>query len=150
MYEENKSIPWLALVGAFFGTIPGIIVWAIAGSFGVTWALLGALIVAGAFLAYVKVCEHTNGSTESVPGLVGCIIICLIAVYIGVHFAWAGMIHNAVKDTDYALSLGECAARLYELLDLLELKGKFVGGVLKGYLFSALGAFGIFSKAGRR
>ncbi|MBR3630394.1 MAG: hypothetical protein IKN55_07980 [Oscillospiraceae bacterium] len=97
---ERNDIPWLGILGALIGTIPGVIVWAIAGTFGV-------------------------------------------------HLAWAGQIHNALKDTEYALSLGECIARLYELLGLLELRGKFVGSVLKGYLFSALGGFGIFAKAAK-
>lgn len=148
-FSKDSQIPWLALVGAFLGCVPGIIIWAIAGSFGLTWSLLGALIVAGAFLAYTKVCDHTNADESNLYGLIGVLVICVIAVYLGVHFAWAGQLHNALKEYGYDLSLGECAARLYEFLGLLELRGKFVGAIFKGFAFSALGGFGLFAKAGK-
>lgn len=149
IFADHKSIPWLALLGAFLGTLPGIILWAIVGSFGITWSLIGAVIVAGAFLVYSKVCERIDGAEESLIGFIGCIVICVIAVYIGVHFAWAGMISSACKEEGYPLSLGECAARLYELLGIMEIRGKFVWAVVKGYLFSIAGVFGLMGKARR-
>ena len=147
MYEEEtKSIPWLPLIGAFIGSIPGILLWALLGSFGITASLVGALIVGGAFLAYGIVCDLTGTPSDNVYGWIGCVIICLIAVYFGVHFAWAGMISNAMKEFDEEISVGKCAADLYTLLGQLEMRGKFVGAVFKGYLFSLIGAGAVFSK----
>ena len=152
MYEEekNNSIPWLALGAAIVGTIPGIIIWTIVGSLGFTISLIGALIVAGAFLAYLKVCTMTNGNAESAVGIIACIIICVIAVYVGVHFEWAGTFHNELKGTGYELSFGQCVSQLFDLLELAEVRGDYIGAVLKSYLFSAAGAFTIFSKAAKR
>jgi len=147
IFSDHTSIPWLALLGAFLGTIPGIIIWAVVGSLGVTWSLLGALIVAGAFFVYSRACERIEGAAESLFGFIGCIVICIIAVYLGVHFAWAGMICKVFKEEGYPLSIGNCAARLYELLGIMEIRGKFVGAVCKGYLFSLAGVFGLAGKA---
>ena len=147
IFADHKSIPWLALLSAFLGTIPGIIIWAIVGSFGITWSLIGALIVAGALLAYSFACERTGGEAfESLYGFIGVIVVCLIAVYLGVHFAWAGMISSVFKDEGYPLSFGECAARLYELLGIMEIRGKFFWAVIKGYLFSVAGAVWLIGK----
>ncbi|MCR4644381.1 MAG: hypothetical protein K5695_03100 [Oscillospiraceae bacterium] len=147
IFADHKSIPVLALLAAFLGTIPGIIIWTIVGSFGITWSLVGALIVAGALLAYSFACDRTGGEAfESLFGFIGVIVVCLIAVYLGVHFAWAGMISKVMREEGYPLSFGECAARLYELLGIMEIRGKFVGAVLKGYLFSIIGGIGLLSK----
>ena len=141
MDNECVNVPWLALAGAFLGSIPGILVWLGIGMLGYTWAMVGAVIVIGVFFLYDKF----GGEVDNQYGIIGCILICLLAVYLGEHLAWAGQFSKTLSDYDYTFA--DCIFRLYELLDFSELKGKFIGSVLKGYLFAGLGAFGVFGKA---
>ena len=143
--KSTESIPWLALVGAAIGALPGILVWFGIGMIGYTWSLVGALIVIGVFFLYDKF----GGETDNQFGVIGCVLICLIAVYLGVHLSWAGQLHKAVG-AEYSISFGECVGKLYQYLNIMELKGEFFFSVLKGYLFAGLGAFGAFSKALKR
>lgn len=141
--SRSESIPWLALLGAALGSIPGILAWFGLGMLGVTWALVGAVIVIGVFFLYDKF----GGETDNQYGIIGCVLICLIAVYLGVHLAWSGQLYQAINEDYHLMSFGECVTGLYNALDILEIRGKFVGAVLKGYLFAGLGAFGVFGKA---
>ena len=56
------------------------------------------------------------------------------------------MICNAMKEFEEEISVGKCAADLYTLLGQLGMRGKFVGAVFKGYLFSLIGAGALFAK----
>ena len=139
--KQTENVPWLAILGAALGAIPGIFAWFGIGMLGYTWSLVGAVIVMGVFFMYDKF----GGEGDNQYGVIGCILICLIAVYLDVHLAWAGQFHKVLQE-DGDITFAECVTRLYEFLDVLEIKGKFVFAVLKGYLFAGLGAFGIFSK----
>lgn len=143
-HPSAQNIPWLALLGAALGAIPGILVWFGIGMLGYTWSLAGALIVIGVFFLYDK----CGGDMDNLFGVIGCVLVCVIAVYLGTHLAWAGHLHKALAE--YDISFGECVGKLYEYLGMIELKGKFFFAVLKGYLFAGLGAFWAFSKAHRR
>lgn len=144
MYEDSNSVPWKGLLGALIGVIPGVFLWALLGSFGITWAMIGALIVIGAVFLYTLF----GGDTDNKYGLIGCLIICLAGVYFGVHLAWSARLSYALKQAGVDYSLSHCAFNLFELLDLAELKGKYFFAVLKGYLFAGAGGYGYFAKFG--
>lgn len=143
MYEnETVNVPWKALLGAALGTIPGIFAWAGLGYLGVTWALVGLVIVFGAFWMYDKF----GGESDNQYGVIGVVILCILAVYCGVHLSWSLQLYGALKD-EGDISLSNCITRLFPVLDYLDLKGKYVLAVLKGYLFAALGAGGLIGRA---
>lgn len=145
MYEEKKQFV-LPAIGAVIGSIPGMLIWALLGSFGFTWALIGLIIVAGAFIGY----GMFGGDTSSGQGLITCIVVVLIAVYCGAHLAWSMQLHSALKEYDVDVSLGDCIAHLHAFLGIMELRGKFIGSLLTDYLFAGLGAFGFFRRAAGR
>ena len=144
MYNDTNSVPWKGLLGALIGVIPGVFIWAVLGSFGVTWALIGALIVIGAVFLY----GLFGGDLDNKYGLIGILIICALGVYFGVHLAWSARLSYALTKAGADYSLGQCAFNLFELLDLAELKGKYFFAVLKGYLFAFAGGFGYLAKFG--
>lgn len=145
MYENNSS-KVLPVIGAVIGSIPGMLIWALLGSFGFTWALIGLVIVAGAFIGYGML----GGDTSSTQGFITCIIVVLIAVYCGAHLAWSMQLHSALKKYDYDISLSDCILHLHTFLGIMELKGKFIGSLLTDYLLAGLGVFGFFRRAAGR
>lgn len=142
MYETNPPV-WKPILGAVVGSIPGLILWTIAGYFGFTWALLGLAIVAGAFMGY----EKMGGNVISKSGLITCVLVVLVAVYLGAHLSWAMRLHSALVEYDFNdISLSDCVRHLHAFLDILGMKGKFIGSLLVDYLFAALGAFGFIRR----
>ena len=144
MYEDSNSVPWKGLLGALLGVIPGVFLWALLGSFGITWSLIGAVIVIGVVFLYTLF----GGDIENKYGLIGCLIICLVGVYFGVHLAWSARLSHALNEAGLDYSMSKCAFNLFELLDMAEIKSKYFFAVLKGYLFAIGGGFGILAKFG--
>ncbi|MBQ8078751.1 MAG: hypothetical protein IJ236_02240, partial [Oscillospiraceae bacterium] len=105
-------------------------------------ALVGLVIVFVAFWMYYKFC----GESDNQYGVIGVVILCILAVYCGVHLSWSLQLYGALKD-EGDISLSNCITRLFSVLDYLDLKGKYVLAVLKGYLFAALGAGGLIGRA---
>lgn len=141
MYENETSL-FKPILGAVIGSIPGMILWTIAGYFGVTWALLGLLIVAGTLIGY----EKMGGTVVTLQGLITCAAVILIAVYLGAHLSWAMHLHNAYAKLGYDNSVIDCVFYLHHFLDMADMKGKFISSLLTDYLFAGLGAFGFIRR----
>ena len=143
---ENKNIV-KPILGAVIGCIPGLIVWTIAGYFGFKWALLGLLIGAGIFFGY----EKMGGYVASAAGIITCLAVMIIAVYIGAHFIWAISLKSALAELGLGkeATLGYCIKNLYPFLELVGMKGRFFLDLLLDYLFAGIGAFGLIRKAFR-
>lgn len=134
------------ILGAVIGCIPGLIVWTIVGYFGYKWALLGLLIGAGIFFGY----EKMGGYVASAAGIITCIAVLIIAVYVGAHFIWAMSLKSALAESGFGkVSLGFCITRLYPFLELIGMKGRFFLDLFLDYLFAGIGAFGLLRKAFR-
>lgn len=143
----NEETPLLKpILGAVIGSIPGMILWTIAGYFGVTWALLGLLIVAGTLIGY----EKLGGTVMSLPGLITCTAVILIAVYMGAHLAWSMQLHSAYQKSGYNNSTLDCIFYLHHFLEMADMKKDFFSSLLTDYLFAGIGAFGFIRKAAGR
>lgn len=141
MYNEETPV-FKPILGAVIGSIPGMILWTIAGYFGITWALLGLLIVAGTLIGY----EKMGGSVVSLAGLITCAAVILITVYLGAHLSWSMLLHKAYAEAGYDNSTIDCIFYLHHFLDIAELKGDFIRSLLTDYLFAGIGAWGLFRR----
>lgn len=141
--SSSKVLP---VIGAVIGSIPGMLIWAFLGSLGFTWALIGLVIVAGAFIGYGML----GGDVSCTQGFITCMVVVVVAVYCGAHLAWSMQLHSALKEYDYDISLSDCILHLHAFLGIMELKGKFIGSLLTDYLFAGLGTFGYFRRAAGR
>ena len=139
----EKTPVFKPILGAIIGCIPGMIVWIIAGYFGFNIALIGMLIAAGIFFGY----EKLGGYAASAGGVITCIVIMLIVIYLGAHLVWAMQLKAALGENGYELSLGQSFIHLYDFLDVLEVKGDFIIALLLDYLFAGIGAFALIRKA---
>ncbi|MDE5565341.1 MAG: hypothetical protein K2I93_09310 [Oscillospiraceae bacterium] len=140
----NNGICWKGLLGALIGCLPGLILWVIIGALGFTWSLVGMVIVIGAVFGY----EKFGGTFANKADIIICIVLMIVAVYAGIHLTWAVELKNALQE--YAsedVSLAGCVLNLHYVLGELDLTGSFIGSVVKGYLFAALGGFGALKKA---
>lgn len=144
MYEEERNPFWRGLIGAIIGSIPGLVLWVIVGFFGVTWSLIGMLIVFGTFMGY----EKLGGKPDSQSGIASCLLVMIVAVYLGVHLSWSMQLYSALVNYGYEdVTRFMCVEHLHQFLSILDLNGKFIGAVVKGYFFAAVGGFGLIAKA---
>lgn len=143
---ENNNV-LKPILGAVIGSIPGLILWIIAGYFGYKIALLGLLIAGGIFFGY----EKMGGYVSSVGGLIICIVVTIITVYLGAHIVWSMYLKAAFAQIPYIseVPLSYCIAHLYGFLELTDMKGSFFLDLFLDYLFAGIGAFGIIRKAAK-
>lgn len=140
----NNGICWKGLLGALLGCLPGLILWVIIGALGYTWSLVGLVIVIGAVFGY----EKFGGTFANKADIAICIVLMIVAVYAGVHLTWAVDLKQALQEyAEEDISLTGCILNLHQVLGELELTGSFIGSLVKGYLFAALGGFGALKKA---
>lgn len=141
MEKKNIIKP---VLGAIIGSIPGLILWIIVGCLGYKVALLGLLIGAGIIFGY----EKMGGYVVSAAGVITCIAVMIVTVYLGAHFVWAISLKSALSELDVDnISLGFCVTHLYSFLDLTGLRLRFVIDLLLDYVFAGIGAFGLLRKA---
>lgn len=143
MYENQGSLG-RGIAGAVIGSLPGILLWVILGYLGFTAAIVGFVIAFGILFGY----EKFGGAVDKSAFII-CAVVMILAVYAGEHMSWAVVVHSALKEYDDEITLGDCASNLFSILDLAELKGEFIGSLVKGYLFAFLGAFGLIKKMAR-
>lgn len=139
MYEQNNLKK--GILGAVVGSIPGILLWILLGYIGYTASIVGFVIAFGILFGY-----NLLGGTLEKTGIIICIVVLLIAIYVGEHMTWSVVIYKALKEYSEEVTLGDCVKNLQPMLALIEMKGDFVSSVVKGYIFGLLGAFGAIKK----
>ena len=86
-FAVSQGSPVLSLVfgviGAMVGAIPGFLLLLFLGKIGYVAALSGAVLAGGAFFGY-GLATSKNDAPDS-AGLIICVIVCIIAVYLGVR-----------------------------------------------------------------
>lgn len=143
----EKAPIFKPILGAVIGCIPGMIIWVIAGYFGFNIALIGLLIAAGIFFGYDKL----GGYSATVQGVVTCIVIMLIMIYLGAHLVWSMQLKSALmSELNIDLSLGDCIIHLYDFMKSLDVTKDFIIQLFLYYLFAGIGAFGLIRRAIRR
>ncbi len=135
--EENTSLG-KGILGAIIGSLPGVILWVILGYFGFTAAIVGFVIAAGIIIGYGK----GNGPLNT-AGLVSCVVIMIVAVYLGVHLSWSAVFF------EWNPNLIDSVFGLYRHLALRDLAMDFAKSLGMGYLFAFLGGAGMLGKMAR-
>ena len=142
----EKAPVFKPILGAVIGCIPGMIIWVIAGYFGFNIALIGMLIAAGIFFGY----EKLGGYAATARGVITCIVIMLIVIYLGAHLVWSMQLKSALmSELEVDWSLGDCIIHLYDFLGILELTSDFMISLVLDYLFAGIGAFALIRRAFR-
>ncbi|MDE5792643.1 MAG: hypothetical protein K2H66_03860 [Oscillospiraceae bacterium] len=129
------------ILGAVLGSIPGILLWILLGYIGFTASIVGFVIAFGILFGYNLLCGELDKT-----GTIICVIVLLIAIYVGEHMTWSVVIYKSLKEYSEEITLGDCVKNLGSILKLVEMKGDFVASVFKGYLFGLLGAFSAVKK----
>ncbi|MDE5737964.1 MAG: hypothetical protein K2H93_06340 [Oscillospiraceae bacterium] len=139
MYQQNDLKK--GILGAVIGSIPGILLWILLGYIGFTASIVGFVIAFGILFGYNLLCSDIDKT-----GMIICIIVLLIAIYIGEHMTWSIVVYKSLKEYSEEITLGDCIKNLSSILKLIEMKGDFIFSVVKGYLFGLLGAFSAVKK----
>ena len=134
-FAVSQGSPVLSLVfgviGAMVGAIPGFLLLLFLGKIGYVAALSGAVLAGGAFFGY-GLATSKNDAPDS-AGLIICVIVCIIAVYLGVRICWCWDMVDTLNDY---LPTFEAEARA--LADDSE-SGTELAKLAKEMLFSQLG-----------
>ncbi len=123
------------LLGAVLGSIPGLALWVILGYFNIFSAYAGLVIAFGIMIGYSKL-----GGDVTAAGVVLCIAVLLVTIYLGVHLSWSAQIYEWQPDLQMAVF------GLYDWLHKRGLVGSFFGDLGMGYLFGILGAVGVIRR----
>lgn len=137
MGETNNSLA-KGILGAVLGSVPGIILWIIVGYFGYTAAIVGMVVAFGIVIGYDKF-----GGPAGNAGLITCILVMVLAIYLGVHLTWSVSlmsIHPNLMKTIFSL---------YSYLWKYNILLDFFKSLGLGYVFGLIGAVSVISKAVR-
>lgn len=142
MQNENTNENFISgIIGAILGSLVGVLIWVILSKIGIIAAIAGAAIALGAIFGYQKL---AGGLSKN--GLIPIIVVVIIMVYFSVHLSWSLDVHSALKENGINYSLSSCFFDLYDLLDLAEVKGKFIIDIVLGYALTIVGTLGISKK----
>ncbi|MBR1757780.1 MAG: hypothetical protein IJ744_03520 [Lachnospiraceae bacterium] len=138
--EENKAYVQAqnsniiaGAVGAFLGALVGAAVYVLMYRLGYISALGGLVMAVLALLLYEKF-----GGCLDKKGVICCIVILVLMVYVSNRLAWAWEAYDALKD--YGWSFTDCFRDLSYILEESELTGSFYKDLAIGLAFTALGA----------
>jgi len=96
--EKTKGQALLnGLLGAFLGSLPGMIVWIILGKFGIRAMILGFFLAAGTVWGYGRMTRKTP--LWKGWGIIICTVIMISSVYLAQKITWTWGITAAFKDT---------------------------------------------------
>lgn len=128
--EENVA---MGAVGAFIGSIAGVIAIVLFDMLGVVASLAGVVMGYATFFMYEKFAKSL-----SKKGIIICVVIMLVMVLVGENLAWAIAISKASQ-----LPVKDAFFDLYSIMSLIDVVGDYILSLVLVYVFSALGAAGI-------
>lgn len=106
-YDDLKVYPerpvtvsvLLGVIGAVIGALPGLALWIIIGKLGFVSAYCGALMALGSAFGYNLMTKKSE--LPAVIGIVVCIAVMAVAVYLAERIVWSWEIADIFKDTVY-------------------------------------------------
>lgn len=95
--EESIVITALkAVLGAVIGAIPGMALWIIIGKIGYVTSLCGMLIALGIIAGYHFMTKNSDFPIK--VGLIICLIVMIIAIYVSQRIIWTWVIADAFQE----------------------------------------------------
>ena len=139
--NDNKV---LGTVGALVGALIALGVYLLLGRLGVIAAIAGFVAFITIFGGY-----YLLGKDMSSTGLIICVVILIITVYVSNRLDWAIEVSKALKDLGMSTSVGDCYKNLGTWLDIADSKGKYILNLVLSYVFTVVGGFSALKKFGK-
>ena len=160
-------------IGAIIGAIPGMLLMIMVARFGFIAAICGAAMAFCIFFGYKLMTRNSWVSAK--VGIVICAVVMIIAVYLSVRISWTLALQEAIQEADSAMrsllgseysgetktfikeivggdgeiSFGNCWDNFGNIMDMLNMNGRYIGSLAENYVFAAIGGIGTFMKFGR-
>ncbi|MBR3666064.1 MAG: hypothetical protein IKN66_02760 [Ruminococcus sp.] len=174
---SNSDTEFMAAVkggiGAIIGAIPGMLLMIMVARFGFIAAICGAAMAFCIFFGYRLMTRNSWVSTK--VGIIICAVVMVLAVYFSVKISWTLAIQDAVEEAASAMrsllgseysgetsafikevvggngeiTFGNCWDNFGNILDMLNMNGRYLGSLAENYVFAAIGGIGTFMKFGR-
>ena len=174
---SNNDTEFMAAVkggiGAIIGAIPGMLLMIMVARFGFIAAICGAAMAFCIFFGYRLMTRNSWVSTK--VGIIICAVVMILAVYFSVKISWTLAIQDAVEEAASAMrsllgseysgetsafikevvggngeiTFGNCWDNFGNILDMLNMNGRYLGSLAENYVFAAIGGIGTFMKFGR-
>ncbi|PWJ12598.1 hypothetical protein [Ruminococcus flavefaciens] len=160
-------------IGAIIGAIPGMLLMIMVARFGFIAAICGAAMAFCIFFGYKLMTRNSWVSAK--VGIVICAVVMIIAVYLSVRISWTLALQDAIQEAESAMrsllggeysgetktfikeivggdgeiSFGNCWDNFGNIMDMLNMNGRYIGSLAENYVFAAIGGIGTFMKFGR-
>lgn len=123
------------IVGAFLGSLIGVVLWVIAAQLGYIVAVVGLVFAVCAIKGYEKF-----GGKLNVGGIVIAILIAVAMLYLAENISLAVEIYNHYK-ADYDISFFDAFSSIPEFMEEASVRNAVLGDLGIGYLFMAAASF---------
>jgi len=139
-YNKSKENILLGVVGAFIGTIPGIILWLLFAYLNIEPGIAGIAITMGAAVFYKKFARNIK-----MPGIIISTLIGLFMVLVSHELEASIYIYDLYKDK-YIINLFDAYKAIpYYLNTAKDFYKSFTSGLITGYILSIIGVFTSYS-----
>lgn len=126
---NNKSENLIGgAVGAFLGSLIGVVLWVIIGKLGYIAGIAGAVMAISALFGYEKL-----GRKLGKKGTVICIIILIVMVYFSTKLSWAIDAYDAFKEEEQRIGIFEAYKILPQLIKENNIQLVFYKDLMIGY-----------------
>ncbi|MEG0296601.1 MAG: hypothetical protein RR620_07745 [Clostridium sp.] len=134
---ENKNAGSIVkgLIGAFLGSLIGVVLWVVIYQMGYISSIAGIVMVVCAIKGY-----SLFGGKSSVVGTVLVVLICVGMIYLAQSISFAIEIYNEFGSI-YEMSYFDAYKSIPVFLEEPEISSAFFKDLVIGYVFMAIGSF---------
>ena len=138
----EKPVNYLTgTIGALPGVIVGIVLWIIISKLGYIAGIAGILMM----LCSLKGFELLGGRL-SIPGIIICVVLDLIAVYFAHNISCAIEIMDTMKDYNVDYSFSEAYKSISEFMKMGEFKNAYYHDLIIGYGLTIVSIVSVFRR----
>lgn len=142
--KSRKGNLVAGVVGAVLGGLIGVALWFGVYQLGYLAAICGLVMAVCSLKGYELLGKHLDRR-----GIVICCVVLLAFTFLAVKLCWSYELYSALQSYGYADTFSDCFIYLEPTLEEMDLTGDYYGEMVLGYLFTALGAFGMIRQSYR-
>lgn len=139
--KERKENVVTGTIGALLGSLIGVALWVLIAKLGFISAIAGLVMTFCSLLGYMKL-----GGGLIKKGVIICIIINIIMVYMATRLSWSLIIYDEFKDREFRVSFINIFKNLHKIIKLTDTKFHFYKDLVIGYLLTLVAGTSTFIK----
>lgn len=142
--KQKKGNFLTGIVGALLGSVIGIALWVAVYAFGYIAAICGIVLA----VCIIKGYDLFGGKLDAV-GIVITVVMTIAMVFVSTYLSYAYDMYSSLKETQ-DIDLITAVKTAGSIINVMpEIKRAFIGDLVLGYVFTAIGAVSVFINAYR-